>query len=333
MNYVGTEQKHAVLSFCPYSGSIKRGDIDIGAIVENLRSNDWAVQKHELTDESSISDLNGSLSAKDLLIVVGGDGTVRDTVDQLIKGGIDTTIAVIPGGTSNVFASHLGLLPDAKNDIDHVLSTINHGREVTVDVGLINGMHFVVDAGNGPMARAITTPGSEVKSILGRFAYAPPLLGSLLDCRVRYRITIDDRVIVTDAAGVFVTNVAAPVVADRPRLEKLQNGTLELFVINPASLDDYLKFGYNLVEQFFTPESKVEQAYKIASVKKVLIEPIGTELTFGESLIPGGDERRESLLMVTSVDGDEFSMEALEVEAVPGAIRTLVPAEHQKTQT
>src|SRR6266511_2592587 len=85
----------------------------------------------------------------DLLIVVGGDGTVHEVVNGLPLGpGVETpAVAVVPGGTGNDFARGLGLPPDPV-DAARALADCRPRRLDLLDCDerrAANGMHAGVD--------------------------------------------------------------------------------------------------------------------------------------------------------------------------------------------
>lgn len=101
----------------------------------------------------------------DLVFVWGGDGMVQRSVDVLA--GSDATLAILPAGTANLFASNLGI-PD---DIAEAVEIGLHGQERTLDVGKINGERFAVMAGAGLDARMIRDADGGIKDRFGRLAY------------------------------------------------------------------------------------------------------------------------------------------------------------------
>lgn len=101
----------------------------------------------------------------DLVFVWGGDGMVQRSVDVLA--GSDATLAILPAGTANLFASNLGI-PD---DIAEAVEVGLHGHERTLDVGKINGERFAVMAGAGLDARMIRDADGGIKDRFGRLAY------------------------------------------------------------------------------------------------------------------------------------------------------------------
>ncbi len=101
-----------------------------------------------------------------LLFVWGGDGMVQRTVDVLA--GSDVTLAIVPAGTANLFASSLGI----PKHIGQAVAIGLHGAERKLDVGRFNGERFAVMAGAGFDAAMIRDAGNGgLKERLGRAAY------------------------------------------------------------------------------------------------------------------------------------------------------------------
>ncbi|GAA0408005.1 diacylglycerol kinase family protein [Microbispora corallina] len=87
--------------------------------------------------------LAGTAHAKgfDAVAVLGGDGTINETVNGLLDGqpGVDASgrpaLVVIPGGSANVFARALGLPNNAVEATGAVLEALREGRRRTIGLG------------------------------------------------------------------------------------------------------------------------------------------------------------------------------------------------------
>jgi YegS/Rv2252/BmrU family lipid kinase len=101
----------------------------------------------------------------DLIFVWGGDGMVQRCVD--VVAGTDATIAIMPAGTANLFASNLGV----PKHVDGAVEVGLTGDRRKLDVGRLNGEMFAVMAGVGFDARVIRDASPEMKRHFGRSAY------------------------------------------------------------------------------------------------------------------------------------------------------------------
>jgi len=100
----------------------------------------------------------------ELVFAWGGDGTVRRCIDVLA--GSDVTLAVVPAGTANLFATNLGI----PRDIERAVAIGLGGDRRTLDVGRFGKERFAVMAGAGFDAAMIRNA-DDLKERLGRAAY------------------------------------------------------------------------------------------------------------------------------------------------------------------
>lgn len=79
----------------------------------------------------------------DMVVALGGDGTVNEVVNGLLHAGPDPGhlpgLAVVPGGSTNVFARALGLPNDPVEATGALLDALRNGSERTVGLGLTSG--------------------------------------------------------------------------------------------------------------------------------------------------------------------------------------------------
>jgi diacylglycerol kinase (ATP) len=100
----------------------------------------------------------------DLVFAWGGDGTVRRCLGELA--GTDATLAVLPAGTANLFATNLGI----PRDLEEAVAIGLRGDRRRLDVGRFGKERFGVMAGVGFDASMIR--GAEaLKERIGRAAY------------------------------------------------------------------------------------------------------------------------------------------------------------------
>ena len=124
----------------------------------------------------------------DYLFVAGGDGTLNEALNGVLEdaGSAAVTLGIVPLGTGNDFATALGI-PD---DLDEALEMLSARQSRPVDVGRLNGEHFVNVSAGGFIAEVSDAVTPQLKTIAGKLAYLIGGAGVLLrhePIEVRYR--------------------------------------------------------------------------------------------------------------------------------------------------
>ena len=94
----------------------------------------------------------------DLVVALGGDGTVNEVVNGLLQDGPSAEVpalAVVPGGSTNVFARALGLSEDAVEATGQVLEALTAGRRRTLGLAKVDDRWFTFCAGLGLDAEVV----------------------------------------------------------------------------------------------------------------------------------------------------------------------------------
>jgi diacylglycerol kinase family enzyme len=94
----------------------------------------------------------------DLLIALGGDGTVNEAVNGLLEDGPapeGPALAVVPGGSTNVFARALGLPADPVEATGQLLDALREGRRRRIGLATADGRWFTFCAGLGLDAEVV----------------------------------------------------------------------------------------------------------------------------------------------------------------------------------
>jgi diacylglycerol kinase (ATP) len=133
----------------------------------------------------------------DLLIVAGGDGTVRAVAEQLADDSAEVDMAIVPLGTGNLFARNLDVPID---DVPAAFKRAIEGEARSVDVGWVEmesgdrtERHgFVVMVGFGLDAQMIAETDDDLKDKAGWLAYIESL-GRAVSASdmVRFTVTTD----------------------------------------------------------------------------------------------------------------------------------------------
>lgn len=166
----------------------------------------------------------------DGLLVAGGDGTVHEIVNLMMKGNLDLPLGIIGSGTSNDFATYLGV----NTDLEAYLDTIAAGRTRRVDLGLMDGTYFINVASGGAMACIAHEVNARIKNSLGKMAYYLKGIGELPKFRyfplkieadgAHYELETFLFVIINSPVVGSMKNVANGVVVDDGKLDLLSIG-------------------------------------------------------------------------------------------------------------
>ncbi len=106
----------------------------------------------------------------DAVVVLGGDGTLNEAANGLA--GSQTALAVLPGGSTNVFARTLGMANDPIEATSQLLSALNARSVDRVGLGLLNSRYFLFHAGIGFDAAVV----ARVEKLAPLKRYAGPAL-------------------------------------------------------------------------------------------------------------------------------------------------------------
>jgi diacylglycerol kinase (ATP) len=103
----------------------------------------------------------------ELVIVVGGDGTVNEVINGLIDGQHKVPLAILPAGTENDFATYLKM----PQDVDKFCNMIKNFQIQEVDIGKAGSRYFINVASGGILTDISFNVSSKSKTILGQMAY------------------------------------------------------------------------------------------------------------------------------------------------------------------
>ncbi|MGH9194830.1 MAG: diacylglycerol/lipid kinase family protein, partial [Acidimicrobiia bacterium] len=90
----------------------------------------------------------------EVVIAFGGDGLVNEVANGV--SGTETALAVIPGGTMNVFARNLGMPRNAIEAADRIIRAAERNRIRKMPIASVNGRVFTFACGCGFDAEAAT---------------------------------------------------------------------------------------------------------------------------------------------------------------------------------
>ncbi|MFI5708429.1 diacylglycerol/lipid kinase family protein [Kribbella sp. NPDC051620] len=226
--------------------------------------------------------------AVDLVVVAGGDGTVRVVCAELAGTGI--AVAVLPAGTGNLLARNLGI----SLDLDLALTETLDGTEQRIDSVRIEGDQlddrFVVMAGLGLDAAIIADAPDGVKKHVGWAAYVVSTVKNLNHPFVRVEITIDDQPPVRRRARTVVIGNVGTLQANIPLLPdaKPDDGVIDLVVLAPRRVSHWPRLALSLVVKRMQEGRHIERftgrTIQVKAATTVRRELDGDEISDGRIL-------------------------------------------------
>jgi lipid kinase YegS len=236
----------------------------------------------------------------DLLIAAGGDGTLNEVVHGLMDLSVAArpVLGVVPLGTANDFATACGI----PRDPERALSLCLEGDGVPIDVGKANEHWFLNAASVGFGAEITATTPPELKRLLGPAAYT--VMGAILAMNVHQyhgRLTLPDREITGSGPVAIVGNgrQTGGSIQVTPRA-RIDDGLLDVLVVR-----------YIPAIALLTAARELQQ-----------LSPDGEYISYWQT--PWAEVYPEEAIPV-NLDGEPVRFSRVRYEAVPRAIRLIVP--------
>lgn len=136
---------------------------------------------------------------EDVVVAVGGDGTVNEVAKGLV--GTDKILGIIPCGSGDGLAMTLGI----SRRFDRAYKTISDGDVHSLDWGTINGREFFSVCGVG--FDALVSEAFALKGKRGLTTYIDSAINEWIEFKPEhYFLSIDGQTIETDAAMITVAN-------------------------------------------------------------------------------------------------------------------------------
>ncbi|PTE68712.1 lipid kinase [Staphylococcus devriesei] len=124
----------------------------------------------------------------DVVFILGGDGTVNELVNGVMKHDLNVPIGVIPGGTFNDFSKTLNLDPDFKKASEQLKSS----RIESYDVMKVNDSYVLNFVGVGLIVQNAENVQEGRKDIFGKLSYIGSTVKTLMNLEYfDYTLNVD----------------------------------------------------------------------------------------------------------------------------------------------
>lgn len=237
--------KKLILVYNPVSGdALFKYKLD--EIIEKFLDRDCIIIPYRTRKENKESFIQFVRSvAVEGIIISGGDGTVHEIINIMIQEEIDLPIGIIASGTSNDFASFLGI----DEDLDHYITAIADGVLLPIDVGQIGNQYFINVASAGVLTSVAHKVDAGLKNAIGKMAYYLKGLGEIpgfhaLDMTIRA-----DEQIIKEKVFLFVI-VNSGTVGSLKNIAvnaKIDDGKLDMIIVKQCNIPELMALAVEIV--------------------------------------------------------------------------------------
>lgn len=184
-------------------------------IVSEIRKcwDDFIIEYTEKPGDAVAKTRHAIASGRNLIVAVGGDGTIREVVNGFYNDGkmadSGSTLAIISSGTGQGFAQSLGL----SNDIRRQFEVIREENIEKTDLGKITFSsgeysHFINEFQIGIGGEVVKNVSDNHKKLTGSFAFGFGVLKVIRSINPQYySLNLDNNLIINDElTGIVISN-------------------------------------------------------------------------------------------------------------------------------
>ncbi|OGO77018.1 MAG: hypothetical protein A2Y23_03330 [Clostridiales bacterium GWB2_37_7] len=174
----------------------------------------------------------------DIVCVSGGDGTVSSVADAMARLDIKLPLGIFPFGTSNDLAAHMGI----PRDINACCDIIMKGITQNIDLGKVNGSHFINVCSAGLLTEVAYKTDTNMKNTLGQIAYYIKGIEEIPKyAPIKMRLVSEDRVIEDNLLLLLILNGSSAGGFNRLAPDAvIDDGRMNVIAIKAANISNTL---------------------------------------------------------------------------------------------
>ena len=235
-----------------------------------------------------------AVSGANLVVAIGGDGTIRAVCEELAGTGVP--VGIVPAGTGNLLARNLDIPLYLRAAVDVALN----GQDRAIDMVKVSGdgmedAVFLVMAGMGFDAAIMEGVNEDFKAKLGWLAYVWSGLRSLMFPAIRVEISVDGGAFTRHRARTIVVGNVGHLQAGMPLLPDaaIDDGMLDVVLLYPRRFLSWVP----LAARVMTRNKRTDELITRMTGRSVIVRT-GSDTPRqldGDLIAPGKELRAECL--------------------------------------
>jgi len=226
-----------------------RSMVERGAAAAGWAVAGWYTTTIEDPGRSMAED--AAIAGAELVLVCGGDGTVRTVCAELAGTGV--SVGIVPAGTGNLLARNLGIPLQLQAAVEVAL----RGQDRAIDLvkvsgdGLGDDEHFMVMAGMGFDAAIMEGANEQIKARVGWLAYVVSGLRNLMFPAVRVDIRLDGGEWTRHRARTVLIGNVGYLQAGMPLLPdaSIDDGVLDVVILHPRRVLSWIPLAVRVLSR------------------------------------------------------------------------------------
>ena len=263
-------QRNIFLIINPFAGHGKGKSHKVESAISWLKSHLAKVESANTNHPGHATEL-AAIAAKnksELVVAVGGDGTVNEVAQGLI--GTSTPMGIIPMGSGNGLARELGYSMNVLKSAE----TLVQGKKQQIDVCRINNQRFLCTAGIGFDAQVADK--MSMAKTRGFLRYIQLTISESISFKpFKIKMFVDD--VLIEKPVFLVTFANASQFGNNARIApnaSMTDGLIDVVVVNPFNKIWLPVFGIGLFTRLI-PKLPFVECYK---ARKIQLENAGTNI-------------------------------------------------------
>jgi YegS/Rv2252/BmrU family lipid kinase len=235
-----------------------------------------------------------AVSGADVVLAIGGDGTIRAVCEELAGTGIP--VGIVPAGTGNLLARNLSIPLYLRAAVDVAM----HGQDRAIDMVRVSGddmedATFLVMAGMGFDAAIMEGVNEDFKARVGWLAYVWSALKALMFPVIRVEVSVDGGDFTRHRARTLVIGNVGSLQAGMPLIPEaaIDDGQLDVVLLYPRRFLSWIP----LAARVLTRNKRTDETITRMTGREVVVRtqaPAPRQLD-GDLIAPGKELRAECI--------------------------------------